>query len=294
MSKLSKLVLVIGLCLLCLGLAISKFDIDTLLQPFYDESKYEKLEIIVEPTENLNKIVIKTNNDNIIIKPTSGEQVKITYYESDDDYYNYDIIDGVLTLKNKEKIKFFDINFNLYYKNEIIIEVPIEMLLNYDIKTSNGKLKTNNIVANNLNFKTSNGKIEINNTTINGSLSIKTSNGRINLDKVSAKKINGSSSNGGIKLINVTTNRLELSTSNGRIEFENLDSPYIQLKTSNGKILGSVEGKATEYKRYMKTSDSKIIVDGTEYSNKIDDSKANKYYIYLKTSNGRIEVDFNK
>lgn len=294
MSKLSKIILVIGLCLICLGLAISKFNMDTLLQPFYDESKYEKREIIVESTENLNKIVINTNNDNIIIKPITGNQIKVTYYESDDDYYDYDITNGILTLKNKEKIKFFDIDFNFYYKNEVIIEVPIDTLLAYDIKTSNGKLNVNNILTDDLTFKTSNGRIEISNTTINNILSIKTSNGRINLNKVIAKKITGSSSNGGISLIKVITDRVELSTSNGRIEFENLESPYIKLKTSNGKILGSVEGNASEYKKYMKTSDSRITIDGTDYSNKLEDSKANKYYIYLKTSNGRIEVDFNK
>lgn len=294
MSKLSKITLVIGLCLICLGLTISKFDIDILLKPFYDESKYEKMEILVDDTETLSKIAINTNNDNIIIKPTSSNQIKIIYYESDDDYYNYDITNSVLTIKNKEKIKFFDIDFNFYSKNEIIIEVPTEMLINYDIKTSNGKLKVNNIVTSNLSFRTSNGKIEIDNTIVTGLLSIKTSNGRINLNNLTAKKITGSSSNGGLELLNIITDRIELSTSNGRIEFENLESPYIKLKTSNGKILGTIEGSSSEYKRYIKTSDSRITIDGIEYSSKVEDLKENKNYLYLKTSNGRIEVDFNK
>lgn len=163
----------------------------------------------------------------------------------------------------------------------IVIHVPVE--ITGSLKTSNGRIVLDDLVASDLDAKTSNGRIVADLET-SGNLVLKTSNGRIKADLRGSGDIN-------------------LDTSNGRIELglTPVDDIKLGLDTSNGRIKADLkESGSIGYRLDAKTSNSKISSDMSEAELDGDDKKATletdgfaqrtiQVTGDVRTSNGKIE-----
>lgn len=290
MNKTSKILIIVGIICILFGLIISILTSNNILDSLNSSygNKYE--EKVVEVTD-INYIKVKTSNDKINITTSSNEKIKVRYYESDNRKYTIEQDNG-LTINLKEKITLFNMNFDFGNYNIITIEVPEDIILEYDVETSNGTINIENLLVNNSNFKTSNGSIEARNISSDKRVEIKTSNGKIRLNYLQINDIEVKTSNGKLELTNLVASKLVAETNNGKIELERLESPYIEIKTSNGSIKGTIIGSEDEYHKDLKTSNGKIIINEVEYSNKLEKDSNQDNKLFLKSSNGKIDIDF--
>ena len=319
MNNFSKTLMILGFALMVISLAFTKFNLQKIYQPLIDQNneKYTFKEKNIIPSEDF-KIILNSSNQNISIVATERSDIHIEYYDADDDYYEFTETDNSITIKNKVKIRWFDFTF---FSPNIRIEVPIDFFINYDVsssngsieifgtglpgmdlslneskfKTSNGKIISKNLFSNEkIELVTSNSRIEVINSDIND-IYVKTSNGTIEFKNSKADIINGKTSNSKIIIDHVeTSNYINFETSNGRIELNSLNAKDIKLKTSNAKIEGSIIGDYDDFDKDIKTSNGRIYVNETEYSNKINSNNSKENKLNIKTSNSKINLEFIK
>lgn len=309
MSKVSKVIVFIGFGLLCLSFIISRFNVYNLINPFININKDDYKEKEYTSYSSLDKIVIDIHNENIKIIPTSNDYIKITYYESDNMKYIITEDLNKLNVARKTIIKFFNFNWN-FLDTTMIVEIPEEMIINYDIKTSNAFINIENLKVNQSKFVTSNDNITLENIQTDGYLELKTSNASIELDDVIADDINvktsndkiiinyveansikGSTSNDNLELTSITADEINLKSSNGSININNIDARIIYLKTSNDRIEGDIIGTFDEFQKDIRTSNDRIEIDNYEYSRIVDKTTKDRK-LTLKTSNGKIDIRF--
>ena len=312
MSKISKTLLIVGgLCVL-LSFAIGAFNFGKIFNPFIDGSGEYTRQIKTIDNMDIELLKLITSNENVEIVPTRGEQIVIIYYDSD--YHKYNVSEKNNSIyMEKERIKgrgwrFFQINM---FAPSVKIEVPEQIILAYDIKTSNSSIAMSNLTLNTSSFTTSNGKIDFKNIVSSSNISLKSSNGRINLDKIEADKLSIVTSNGAMnierieaRIVDVKTSNgsididrakameLILRTSNGRITLDNIDARKIDCKTSNSRINATIIGSASDYQRDIRTSNGKINIGAIEYGTRVLDQDKKTNILMLHTSNGRIDVNF--
>ena len=310
MNKYLKIVLIVGIFLMLLGFALSSFDVKYIYNSFIDSNsiKTTKKEKIIEENE-IDKLIIRTNNEKVTFVLSDDDKIKITYYESKYNTYNFTSDDKTIKMTNNVKPT-FGINFGFLDSYGIIVMIPKGKALNYDIKTSNDEIIIKDILVLDTKLVTSNSKIEISNidTTYNieaktsnskiilkdikvNNLNIYTSNGNLNITNVIAKNIDGKTSNSKVSLANINTDKIKIKTSNSNINFKDITSLNIDFKTSNGDINGSINGTNNDYKKDLKTSNGSIKIDNIHYSKelKINDGINS---LILKTSNSNIKISF--
>ena len=310
MSKYGRWMIVFGFGLMCLGAAFAAFNYKVLFKPFYDSSKYVTQEYYVEKYD-IAKLVVDTSLDNIRIISTNSDEVKITYFENDEFYYEISQIDSVYTIKGVRNYKFSLFNFNTF-DPRITIEIPEDLILDYNIITSNSPISLVGVNAGDIYFKTSNDDIEILNSNVTNNITLITSNDGITLKNMTANRISAKTSNGDIDVKNVEVNTIDLKTSNdeinlesvvarnkivcktsnGDIDFSELESPVIDLTTSNSSVKGTISALETEYAKDLKTSNGQIFIGKASYGKKLVDNENSNNKLLIKTSNANIKLNF--
>jgi len=269
MSKIAKITIILGLCLICAGLIISGGNIRNLILPFQEESgNVETYRTTQLPTT----INIDNHNDNIKILPTEEDVITITYYEAANYEYKITNLNGILSFTTKRKSFFPIINFS-FKVPDMVIEIPRELEIRYDVETTNGNILMKNLNSKYLNLDTTNGNIEIN--------------------KITADGIKLESTNGDIKIYNAISPSINGETTNGSVKFDNIRSNSIEFSNTNGGIKGTLFGSAHNYWMDLKTTNGKIKINGEEFGNrKKDTSIKGNQIINAKTTNGSISIDF--
>lgn len=242
-------------------------------------------------------LIISTDvrNAEITINGTKNKDItgEISYAttKKDKDEYEITFENNKLTITEIRKTRLI-ISFpkmSDFIKRKIVLNIPEDLLVTIDAKTSNGKIDFNNlnieqlysktsngaINLDNLNSKdkitadTSNGRIEIKNINSNGDIIIETSNGRIELNNINTDKdIKSSTSNGRIFATDLKSKgNVSFKSSNGKIELFNLYAPNVDIKTSNGNLT-------------LVNDDMDYVIDN----------------LYVKTSNGKeyIKANYNR
>ena len=218
---------------------------------------YTKKQVYLNKDE-IQKIKINVYDHNIIVEESLTNKISITYYVSKNDLKEYYIKDRQASLiSNKRAFNLFNFNFKNY---PVIIKIPKNIVLDIDLRTSNGYISLDNLDFNKTNIKTSNGKIILRDITFNNTI-LKTSNGEINLNNIIGKEINLATSNGRINLNYVDVIRINANTSNGKIAIDKLKSDDIKLSTSNGSVSGSIIGDEMDYNMSLKTSNGNIYIN---------------------------------
>ncbi|MER2089645.1 MAG: DUF4097 family beta strand repeat-containing protein [Sporosarcina sp.] len=173
-----------------------------------------------------------------------------------------------LSILFKEKRRSF-INFGFSTSDlKLFVKIPQKEYNKILAKTDNGRIKVENIQAQDIALETDNGSIDMKNvkTSITD---VKTDNGKILLTSVEGK-ITGKTDNGRISLVTNNLDRqIELTTDNGRIEIRTEKEPTnatIDIKMDNGKV------------------------DVFGYENKHTTFGKGEHLIKLRTDNGRVTI----
>lgn len=316
MGKLFKIA--VGLILIGFGVfAVFSLMSDEPLWRSINEEDYTLQELVYE-VGDFEGLDFTFENRDYIVRNSTDDKIKITYYESEDDKVN--LMDDESKLKLTNEVDWFkkwfsgltvltnpeiyDVyvylpsdtfySLNLVTSNGKLDIVDFSNLADVYFDTSNGQILLENVTMSSLNAETSNGSIRVVNVDVTGPINLNTSNGAITLTDITATgKLYFKTSNGSLTLNNLTAPSIEGKTSNTGIDATNLISDDIKLDTSNGSIDLTVVDDKDNYSVNMSTSNGDLYYDGVKVDQNTFNTSASKT-IYLHSSNGSVRLDFDE
>ncbi len=276
-------------------------------------------QILSCPADSLRAVSLTCGEMPIVIRTAENDDVTLIYYTCENDPYEAEVRDGVLTLRRTESNNGGLARFTFSALGGIFrmvwnkpsptaeLRVPENALLDLDAHTSNASIKVKGpraLCA--VQLKTSNGRIALENVKCK-TLDAAASNARLTLENVEAKQgLNGKTSNGRIEAdvvrsggaLTLTTSNsrieadncsargeLRLTTSNGAIKFDQFDAPAVILKTSNGSISGVMPGRQTDWQIDSGTSNGR---------SNLPTHQPGPKPLSVHTSNSSIDVKFEE
>ena len=214
--------------------------------------------IYLKSTETTKTYVIEDKYNDIKVEGTtfdvnvylSNSENKVVYVENKKVIVETKVIDGVLTIKQIDNRKFYDMLFgindfevSLYLTEDLINSLNIEgktgdieinkgfTFNDVVISNSTGDVEFEGNVNNNLTIKNSTGDVEVDSSNIGGNLVLETSTGDIELNNTNCNKLDIQVNTGDTDLVNtlvVTDFNMEGST--GDVRFEGFDANNIYVK----------------------------------------------------------------
>lgn len=181
------------------------------------------------------------------------------------------------------------------------VYLPLKKYERIQLITSNGRIETKEITADNLILNTNNGSVVVDDiksnkilvSTNNGSITAKnifseniqldTSNSSINIQDTTCECLNAATRNSKISIMSVEANEANLTTSNSPIRVDDCIVSNIVTKTSNSSIKFYDISTKSLNRIEARTSNSSIEIN-------IEDHKKS-YNIDAKTSLGRINIE---
>ena len=278
--------------------------------------EYEKV-VFTCAADHLRAIRLIGGEMPIQVRACEGEDVTLIYYTCEDDPYEAEVKNGVLTLQRGERGNMGAGRFVFSMLGGVIrmcwnkscptveLEIPRNALLDLEARTSNASIKVNGPKALcDVNLKTSNSRIALEDVTCKA-LEAASSNGRLLLEQVETKQtLNGKTSNsrieakrvkvGGDLILRTSNGRVEaadaiarkelrLTTSNGRIYVERSDGGAVHLTTSNSGISGILPGCQQDWQISSGTSNGR---------NSLPTAQPGGKPLNVHTSNGSIDLHF--
>ena len=283
-----KVFLIIGICLLIIGLGISitilamvDFNIKELNNFKYTERSY------AEDAAKVNKLLLDDTNRRVELKISNDEKIHIYYFESEKEFYKISLSDGVLSVISENNMKWYDyLGFKWDFNTSIRIEIPKNTIEDIKIETKNGDIIAENIsVTDNIFIKTLNGRISSNEISCS-SFKCESYNGKLLMDSISSENISCETKNGMIEIKNCVSQTLDAKVYNGAIELEAIDTQQADFKSYNGRIHGSMIGSLNEFSVRSSVKNGSCNLP----SNTTNGEKS----IVAETYNGSINISFTK
>ena len=233
-----------GILICTVMLAVNRFDFSA----FNTEAERVKKEYQI-PRDKAVNLTIETRDNDIILKKTTGSEIKVTCYESEE--LSYDILnvetDKNLKIAEKDNRKWYqmiDISFGIQ-KTPLTVEIPDKEWQNIKITTSSGDINVSSFI----NFfeysiNTSSGDIiacdmnaaDMNVKSVSGDVSIK--------DSYIMYQLGIETSSGETKLSKVDTSDVEISSTSGDVKLYKTDAVEYKIETSSGDISGKLRDDA--------------------------------------------------
>lgn len=253
----------VGILLCTAMLAVNGFDFSAL----NTDAERVKKEYLI-PRESAVNLTIDTRDNDIILKKTTGSEIKVTCYESEE--LVYDILnvkpDKNLKIAEKDNRKWYqmiDVNFGIQ-ETPLTVEIPdkdwqsikistssgdinvsdFSDLFKYSINTSSGDIIISDMNAEAMNVKSSSGDICIKDSYIMSLLVIENISGETKLSKVG-------------------TNNIEVNSNSGDVELYKTDAVSYKVETSSGDISGKIRDDA-DYKFKVESLSGEISVPLSE------------------------------
>ena len=210
--------------------------------------------------ESYTDIKIEGNDLKVSIYSSNNEN-KVVYSENKKVTIETNVIDGVLTIKQNDNRKFYDMLFNfsdfevnLYLTEELINSLNIKgqvgdieinkgfTFSNVDISNSTGDVEFKSNVKNNLSISNSTGDIEVENSNVGGSLTIETRTGNIELSNTNCNELAIKVSTGDTELVNtLVTTDFKMEGSTGDVRFDEFDASNIEVSVGTGNVKGTIK-----------------------------------------------------
>lgn len=205
-------------------------------------------------------IKIEGNTFDIKVYLSDDQQDKIVYVENKKISIESKVVDGVLTINQKDNRKFYDklfdwndIEVNLYLSKDLIdsldiinstgdIEIDKGFAFNdVKIRNSTGDVEFKSNVSNNLTINNSTGDVEITGSIIGNGLNIINKTGDVELRDVYTNKLDINIGTGDSELVNTKViGDFNMTGSTGDVKFDGFDANNIYVTVSTGSVKGTI------------------------------------------------------
>lgn len=298
-----KLFIISGI--LCLfGLIIMGVTYYTTDVKYGNNNKNEFKEYIVENNE-IKNLIISVVDEDIIIKKSTDNNIRIKYYENKKRKYNIVNESNSLTFERKNTNSIFNIELIPYLNDDsITVELPTIEFEKYKIKTISGDIEIDSFKTDSAEITSTSGEISINNIDSN-SLNISTTSGDMDLGQVITNNFNLKTTSGDIDIINLESENVDINTVSGELETSSIKTNKCNIKTTSGdtnlenimidnlnfnsvsgNISGTISGKRQDYN---------IEISQVSGENNLgENSTTNNKFIKFRTTSGDINMKFNE
>ena len=275
MSKVTKVVLIVGGAMVALGIVFSVLGFMVFRNTYRKDSSKapEKKEVVI--SDSFTNIEVSEISDEVIIKPSEDGEVRVEYYDYDEIVHDVDVKGDTLTVEVKDihggepwwtRIQFgFDLERiinNSDYDTQTVIYLPEDSYGSLKVNTVSGEVEVPEKYAfNDVAINTTSGSITCG-CTATGDIEIGTVSGEITFSSVNSNKFKASSTSGSVKLSNakvsgavtidtvsgeiilndVESDSLNTNSVSGEVTFTNLTSDDVNIDTTSGEVSGTITG----------------------------------------------------
>ncbi len=298
-----KLFIISGI--LCLfGLIIMGVTYYTTDVKYGNNNKNEFKEYIVENNE-IKNLIISVVDEDIIIKKSTDNNIRIKYYENKKRKYNIVNESNSLTFERKNTNSIFNIELIPYLNDDsITVELPTIEFEKYKIKTisgdieiysfktdsaeitsTSGEISINNIDSNSLNISTTSGDMDLG-QVITNNFNLKTTSGDIDIINLESENVDINTVSGELETSSIKTNKCNIKTTSGDTNLENIMIDNLNFNSVSGNISGTISGKRQDYN---------IEISQVSGENNLgENSTTNNKFIKFRTTSGDINMKFNE
>ena len=182
--------------------------------------------------ENVNNLNVSIASDNLILKKSEDDTVRISYYQSNIYDYKISLENGTLTISQKKP---WYIMFSFTKAKDIEITLP-ESLISARLKLASGTIDiTSGINIEELSVQASSGEIILKDLTAE-TAEIKVSSCSVNITNMETENLKISASSGNINLKKVDAEEADLSLSSGNVNLDDSSLINLDIDASSGKI----------------------------------------------------------
>ena len=222
--------------------------------------------------EDIILLDVDVTTRNIVIEPSEDEYIHITYYQSDTEIWDIDLINQVLQIKLTNTNTWNSI-FNWSFVSNatltLTIQIPEAQVFDAIVKTNTGDIKLSDFQAlEEVNLMTDTGRIEVKeiscddlilesdtgdinvkNVIVNNDITIDESTGTVEINNATSDGLFIEVNTGSIYLDDVISNKIDLGTDTGTIKTTglNLENRTLNLETEIGNVKVNGQSQGSEY-----------------------------------------------
>ncbi|MBQ5423027.1 MAG: DUF4097 family beta strand repeat protein, partial [Clostridiales bacterium] len=250
MSKVTKVVLIVGGAMVALGIVFSVLGFMVFRNTYRKDSSKapEKNEVVI--SDSFTNIEVSEISDEVIIKPSEDGEVRVEYYDYDDIVHEVDVKGDTLTVEVKDiydgepwwtRIQFgFDlarIINNADYDTKTVIYLPEDSYGSLKVDTVSGEIEVPEKYAfNDVAINTTSGSITCD-CTVTGDIEIGTVSGEITFSSVNSNKFKASSTSGSVKISNAkVSGAVTIDTVSGEIILNDVESGSLNTNSVSGEV----------------------------------------------------------
>lgn len=222
--------------------------------------------------EKIETIHIESISSDVTLKETEESQIHVEIYGKEKEVVESKLENEILNISKKGKMFCFGFCF---FKEEIIVYVPKDVVLNIEIKTTSGDIEMNSIKGNDVNLNSTSGDLklgEVNRAELystSGDIVLekanitnaKTTSGDIFLNNIE-KQVEAVSVSGNVKIgsLYIESNS-KIKTTSGDVSIEKMGDVYIETSTVSGDIHISNNNRYSATTLNIKTTSGDIYVN---------------------------------
>lgn len=196
----------------------------------YTLDDYQQNEFVGVASE-YTKLFIDVESTDVEVFSTDNEQIKISYFNMDKDYYTVSTASGEIkmTYTNQLEANFFASIFGVSLpKKKITIELPKSTNLDMEYVIKYGDATFSNI--------NNNKEIEIVTDSVNVALS-----------DIKSSKINIDTKYGELNMVKVQSGTIKTNTDSVTVKFDKMNSNSVDMTAKYGSLSGSFIGNYNDY-----------------------------------------------
>ncbi|MGN0107862.1 MAG: DUF4097 family beta strand repeat-containing protein [Hominilimicola sp.] len=246
--KAKKIIFIIAGLFVLFGVIISGIAVALLGASPYDKGQMQTHTV----TENISKINIFAEADDIRIVEADTDNIKVTYTEDKIRKYDFGTENGTLSLESVPRdtlgLKWYDyVDFNINFKDRvkgITLEIPKGFNAEITLNSRYGDIYAADLKGS-INIKADCGDVKIAKSEFS-KIECNLDYGDIEMEKVSADSINLTNDCGDIEIEEVSGN-ISASCAYGDIGIEKISGSNITLENNCGDIEGTILGNEADY-----------------------------------------------
>lgn len=220
-------------------------------------SEYGKLSIDLESTD-------------VEVLTTDSEQIKISYYNMEKDYYTVSTAAGEIKMTGTNELGAGFLSSVFGYsipQKKVTIELPKTVRFGMDFNIQHGdadfnglhtdekltinaesvNVKLQNVIASQLDLEVKYGEMNLNDVNIGSALNVKGNEVRVHLNNVIANQITVYNQYGELNMEKIRSESVICNTDSVTVTFAEMDSNTVNMHAKDGSIAGSFAGDSNAY-----------------------------------------------
>ena len=242
MCKKTRIWLMVGACLVILGLALFAFAMRAYRWDFTNLSTVKFETVTHTVFDAFRNISVNTDTADITFLPTQDGSCQVVCYEAENVRYTVAVRDGVLTVQQIDEKQWYDYMGITVETPSITVYLPEGAYGDLMVKDHTGDVEiSQDLGFESLTISVTTGHVLVSNGAYSGDVNIRVSTGKTMLENVRCKNLISTGDTGDVSAENVIAEKeISICRSTGDVRFDGCDASQIFVETDTGDITGTL------------------------------------------------------